>query len=86
MPEKLDWKEIQQRYSGEWVELTDYEWQEGEPYPSAGVVRVHGSERKEFYKLANDERPSDSAILFVGEVSLPFGAVRNNLTKISRCK
>lgn len=86
MTEKLSWDEIQKRHSQEWVELVDYDWADGEPYPAAGVVRVHAPERKQFYHLANQERPHDSAILFVGDLDLPFGVIQNNLARISECE
>ena len=86
MAEKLNWDEIQNRYSGEWVELVDYNWTDGEPYPSSGVVRVHAPDRKDFYAQANQARPADSAILFVGDLDLPLGVIQNNLARISECK
>ena len=75
MAERFSWEEIQQRYNGEWVELVDYEWTEGEPYPQAGIVRVHAPNRSDFYKLANQDSPRDSAILFIGTVHPASGIV-----------
>lgn len=67
MSQQLTWQEIEQRFDHEWVELVDYVWPEGEPFPISGIVRTHASKRKEFYDLANQEPvPRDSAILFVG--------------------
>ena len=72
MEKKLTWQEIEKQYDREWVQLVDYDWPEGMPYPHAGTVRVHASDRKAFYSLANKEpRPLDSAILFVGKAELP---------------
>lgn len=86
MEQKLSWEQIAQQYKGQWVELVDYEWQDGEPYPTAGAVRVHDADRKQFYRQANQNRPLDSAILFVGDLNLPLGVVHNNLARISECK
>jgi hypothetical protein len=56
---KLTWEQIEEQYDQEWVELIDYDWPEGMPYPQAGTVRVHASDCKTFYSLANKEpRPT----------------------------
>ena len=81
--QKITWDKIQKQYEGEWVELINYDWQDGQPYPAAGEVRVHASDRKEFYQQANIDRPKDSAILYVGRLDLPLGVIRNNLMRIS---
>lgn len=81
MVDKISWDEIKRNYSGEWVELINYEWEEGQPYPSAGEIRVHAPNRKEFYQQANQNRPLDSAILFVGDLNLPLGVIHNNFIK-----
>jgi hypothetical protein len=46
---KLTWEQIEEQYDQEWVELIDYDWPEGMPYPQAGTVRVHASDCKTFY-------------------------------------
>ena len=67
MAEKLSWEEIQQRYNGEWVELVDYEWLEGEPYPKAARIHAHAQSRKDFNKCCVENRfPGEAARLFVG--------------------
>ena len=71
MTESLTWDEIKEQYDRQWVELVQYDWPEGKPYPNSGVVRVHSSNRKEFYQLAKSESPRDSAILFVGKPDVP---------------
>jgi hypothetical protein len=84
--ERLTWDQIKQRYKGEWVELVDYDWPDNVPWPKAGVVRIHSSNRKEFWRLANAATPipQDSASLFVGPPDPP-GVIRNNLMTITRC-
>ena len=64
---KLTWDEIQIKYGGEWVELTDYDWDDSEPCPSSGVVRVHAVDKNEFYQIASENPPEDGAIIFVGD-------------------
>ena len=73
---KLTWDQIAKQFDQQWVELVDYDWPEGIPYPVAGVVRAHAKERKAFYRLANEEpRPRESAILFVGKLNVPTNTV-----------
>ena len=72
---KMTWEEIKKHYDREWVELVDYDWPEEEIYPRSGVVRVHSSDRAEFYRLAAQDSPVDSAFLFVGKQTLPPGTV-----------
>ena len=75
MEKKLSWEEIKERYNQEWVELVDYDWPDGTPYPQAGIVRAHASERKRFYQNCKEHdmlegtSPSDAAILFVGRIN-----------------
>lgn len=66
--EKLSWEEIQKRYPDEWVELIDCDWDETEPDPRSGVVRVHSKDRKEFHKLVLQDSPAESALVYVGEL------------------
>ncbi|RIL06878.1 MAG: hypothetical protein DCC75_10470 [Proteobacteria bacterium] len=72
---KLTWEEMKKLYDQEWVELVDYDWPEEEVNPRAGVVRVHSSDRTEFYRLAAVDTPRDSAIVFVGKRKLPDGVI-----------
>ncbi len=67
MPEKLTWNEIKQKYDGEWVQLVDYDWDDSEPYPSAGVVSVHAPTRKQFDQLSKESSAYDAARVYVGE-------------------
>jgi hypothetical protein len=84
MDKKLTWQEIEQQYNQEWVQLIDYEWPEGEPFPSGGVVRVHAPDRKDFYRKVREtpQRPSDSAFVFVGTHPRTAGVVYNNFHKV----
>ena len=84
MGNKLTWQEIEQRYNQEWVQLVDYEWPEGEPFPSGGIVRVHAPDRKDFYRIVKEtpQRPSDSAFVFVGNPAKEPGIVHNNFHKV----
>lgn len=75
MNEKLTWEEIKQRYNGEWVELTEVEWDDCEQDPRAGVVRVHAKDKKEFKTLVMQNRPKSSALLYVGDITFPEGIV-----------
>ena len=68
MNKKLSWDEIKKEYDGEWVELIDFEWDETEPDPKAGVVRFHSKDRKEFHKLILDRPECEAAIVYVGEI------------------
>lgn len=70
MAERLTWDEIKKRYNREWVELVDYDWPVEEENPRSGTVRVHSSDRAEFYRLAAIDAPFDSAIVYVGKQKL----------------
>jgi hypothetical protein len=78
MSQKLSWDEITALHHDEWVELVDYEWDETEPDPKSGVVRVHSKDPKEFERLIKNNPPQDSALLFVGKINLPEGITLNS--------
>jgi hypothetical protein len=85
MSKKLSWNEIQKQYDGEWIELVDYDWDETEPDPEAGVVRVHSKNRKEFEDLVRKAPPEDSALLFVGKIVVPEGmTISSNLNQFTK--
>ncbi len=67
MEKKLTWEEIRKQYDQQWVELVDYDWPEEDEHPHTGIVRVHSSDRAEFYRLAAIDSPKDSALVFVGK-------------------
>lgn len=73
----LTWEEIKEQFDGEWVELVDCDWPEGEPYPRSAVVRVHASDKKEFYTALNRRvpKPTDSSLLFIGKPAQRQGAL-----------
>ena len=65
---KLTWDEICKEYDKEWVHLIDYDWTDGQPYPSSGVVRIHARDRKDFDDLMLSSEPISGARLFVGKI------------------
>jgi len=69
--DKQSWDQIEKAFCNQWIELVDYDWQEGKPFPTAGTVRVHSSSRQDFYKQAKINPPKDSAILLVGKYEIP---------------
>ena len=75
MAEKLSWEEIKKNFNQEWVELIDYDWPEEDESPRTGIVRIHSSNREEFYRLAAANSPVDSAIVFVGKQKLPVDQI-----------
>ena len=82
MTKKLSWQEIEKLYYQEWVELVDYDWPEGTPYPRAGVVRVHDANRKNFHALVKAQPPAGSALVFVGTPELRENEVRNKPCRV----
>ncbi len=46
MNQRLSWGEIKDFFSGEWVELTEYEWEWGHAKPRWAKVRCHATDRK----------------------------------------
>lgn len=65
---KLTWEEIRKEYDGQWVHLIDYDWTDGQPYPSGGVVRIHARDRRDFDDQMLSSEPISGARLFVGKV------------------
>lgn len=63
---KLTWEEIKKLYDQQWVELVDYEWDDSEIDPRAGVVRVHAKTRKKFDELILQSHETNSALVFIG--------------------
>ena len=82
--ERLQWDEIKRLYNKEWVQLVDYVWQEGEPYPAAGHVRAHAPDRKEFFRKVREIHPkiTDSAFLFVGVPEQDGSVIHSNFHKV----
>jgi hypothetical protein len=83
--QRLSWEEISKQYNQQWVELVDYEWPEGSPFPQVGVVRVHEADRKKFHALVQKQSPSGSALLFVGVPEKNETTVYNNLCRVQAC-
>lgn len=87
MKKSTSWKEIQASYDGEWVELIEYDWPEGKPFPVSGEVRVHSKNRREFYQQAKVNPPKDSAILYVGKPKIPEKSVlSSSVMQLSNAK
>lgn len=82
--EKMQWEQISKEYNNQWVQLIEYVWLEGTPFPQAGVVAVHAAERKDFYQKVRNHQPkqTDSAILYVGVPPKDPGVVYNNFHKV----
>ncbi len=85
---KLTWEEILKRYDQEWVQLVDYNWPDGEPYPHDGVVRTHDLNKKEFHKRCREGNvPDDSALIFVGhKKSLDNSIFAPSLIRFEPCE
>lgn len=87
MEKKLTWEEILKLYDQEWVQLIDYDWPEGTPYPRDGVVCVHSRDRKEFYQIMKglEPKPDDSAIVYVGTPRRDSNVIYMNPVKLAQC-
>jgi hypothetical protein len=87
MENKLTWEEIKKQYNEQWVQLVDYDWPEGTPYPRSGIVRTHGQDKKEFHKHCLEGNvPNDSAFLFVGhKKSLDVAVFNPALVRVNPC-
>lgn len=68
MAQKMNWDEIKKKFNEEWVLLEDYDWEETEIDPRAGIVRVHSKDSREFHRLILNNSVVDSAIVYVGEI------------------
>ena len=81
---KLSWEQIQKMYDKEWVQLVDYDWPDGEPFPKSGIVRTHHPERKQFYHKVSQitPKPTDSAFIFVGIPLKDPGVIHTNFHKV----
>jgi len=84
MNEKLTWEQIKEKYNQQWVQLVDYDWNDTEPYPAAGIVTVHAPTRKEFNNLTKQQPARDAARVFVGPATRDKNVVLNcNLFKVT---
>ncbi len=80
MSKKLSWSEIKNRYEGQWVSLTDVEWEWHKPHPASARVSHNASRRHE---VLNDSAVSDDGIvLFVGH-GISFSALSPTHREIS---
>jgi hypothetical protein len=84
MGKQLQWHEIEKTYPNQWIQLVDFEWAEGNPRPTKGVVRINASDRREFNRLVLDAEPVDAARVYVGSHNLPHNMyMRSNIVKMS---
>ncbi|MCC6220261.1 MAG: hypothetical protein IT291_03360 [Deltaproteobacteria bacterium] len=79
---KLTWDEIRKEYDGQWVHLIDYDWEEGTPYPSAGVVHLHADTRKAFDQLMISNDPIPGARLYVGDIKETANVIRMGCIRV----
>lgn len=87
MSARLTWDQIGVLYDKQWIELVNYQWPDVSPYPSAGEVRIHSGDRKEFYRKVKLNPVADSAILFVGKLDIPLSTVTcSSSMLLSTCK
>ncbi|MFO1352062.1 MAG: hypothetical protein U1F68_15850 [Gammaproteobacteria bacterium] len=87
MTEKLLWPEINARYSGEWIVLTDHVWETAHPHPREGVVLHHCQTKREQNMLLKEQKtalPKRVALIYAGEPPpLPDGVFLNaNLVRL----
>jgi hypothetical protein len=73
---KLTWDQIRKDYDGQWVHLIDYDWEDGQPYPSAGVVNVHAKTRKDFNAAIKASNRQPGARIYVGDIKETGNAIR----------
>ena len=67
MDKRLTWEEIKAQFDQQWIQLVDYDWPEGTPYPRSGIIRTFGNDKKDFHKRCQEGNvPKDSAFLYVG--------------------
>ena len=59
----LNWRELEKRYSGQWVELSDCQWDSDQHLPKSATVRKAAPHRSALVS----EMKRDSVILFVAE-------------------
>lgn len=69
MQRRLSWNQIKAIYRGEWVELTELDWEWDSPFPKRAVVRHHFADRADLMAaVRRDNRcaTEQSTILFLG--------------------
>lgn len=64
---KISWKKLREMFAGEWVELTDFEWDWSTAHPLWAKVRHHDSDRQELIaKIGHSEAIADAVLIYVG--------------------
>jgi hypothetical protein len=77
---KLSWNTIRDSFSGEWIELVNYQWEWGEATPRWGRVRFHSADRAGLMRqIEAAGEVSDSVVLYVGAIELPMAALEQNV-------
>ena len=65
--QRLFWNQIKAIFEGEWVELTNVDWDWDKPFPKRACVRHHSTDRAELMNaIRRDGLRSDSTVLFLG--------------------
>ena len=87
MENKLTWQQIETQFNHQWVQLVDYTWEDGQPYPSCGVVQFHAASRTEFNELSRKNPVEDAACVFVGNPIIPRDIILSaNAMRITVCE
>lgn len=89
MQKRLTWEAIEELYDQQWVELVEYEWEDGSPHPASGVVGVHAAEKEEFDRALRECRSSrsdDFAVVYVGRPPGGPDEVSLNLFTLNECE
>ena len=69
MNSALSWSQILKKYRGQWVELTDVEWDWKSAFPSRASVRNADTDRGLLLnKIKKCGEQSDSVVLYLGAV------------------
>jgi len=80
----LAWGEICKEYDGQWVHLIDYNWPEGTPYPTSGVVHLHAKTRHEFNDLIKASERIPGARIYVGDIKETGSSIRMGCLVVSQ--
>lgn len=63
MAQRLSWNRIRELFNGQWVELTDCEWEWSSPFPRWAKVGQCAESREELIRQVHNP---DSLVLFIG--------------------
>lgn len=66
----MSWSQIKKDFNGQWVEMTDFEWDWDSAHPSWAKIRNHASDRNELIAQIEFVGKKDGAvILFIGQAN-----------------